>query len=63
MNQQEKAELESDYAKDHRRYVDEEVPVNRPWELRTPIYRYDTKGNYSHTEFRPDPFELNRKIK
>lgn len=58
ISQQEKTELEAGYAHDQRRYADEQAPVLRPWELRKPIYRYDTKGNYSHTEDRPDPFQL-----
>lgn len=36
----EKTELEAGYAHDQRRYADEEV-----------IDKYDTKGNYSHSEY------------
>lgn len=40
MTPDEVRQLESDYAADPRRYLDEEVDI------------YDSKGDYSHTEIR-----------
>lgn len=36
----------------------EKPPVIAPWEFNSEIDIYDSKGNYSHTEIKPDPFQL-----